>query len=76
MKKFIFSIITMTFVLILNGCSGTPVPYEREENIEINGVVFATSTFEYNNHKYIVFGDIRSHCKIVHDPDCPCNNKK
>ena len=31
--------------------------------------------FEYKGHKYIQFGD-HEYQTIVHDPDCPCRNKK
>ena len=31
--------------------------------------------FEYNGHKYLMFGNEDNRC-IVHDPDCPCHEKK
>lgn len=29
--------------------------------------------YEYDGHKYILFGDSEYNNGIVHDPDCPCH---
>lgn len=30
-------------------------------------------SYEYNGHKYILFGDSEINSGVVHDPDCPCH---
>ena len=32
--------------------------------------------YEYDGHKYILFGDAEGSNGVVHDPDCPCQTVK
>lgn len=31
--------------------------------------------YEYDGHKYILFGDAEGSNGVVHDPDCPCHEQ-
>lgn len=80
MKK-IFYIIA-TALLLASCCSGTTYEISRvdatRERIYINFKEQASKSlnvyrYEYNGHKYILFGDSEFNNGVVHDPDCPCH---
>lgn len=76
MKKFIFitSLIIILIIIL------TPLLYKiyAYNNIEKTFIEkIEITTFEHNNHNYIIFKnyafDLNS---VVHDPDCKCKHNK
>ena len=79
MKKVIYIIAT---VLLLASCCGTTYEISHtdgnKEYVRIklgnNSVKSLTVyRYEYDGHKYILFGDSEFNNGVVHDPDCPCH---
>lgn len=79
MKK-IFYILASTLMLI--SCCGPTYEVSNvdgdKEKIYIkykeNSVKsLSVYRYEYDGHKYILFGDSEYNNGIVHDPDCPCH---
>ena len=79
MKKVIYIIAT---ALLLASCCETTYETSRvdgtRERIYINFKEQASKSlnvyrYEYNGHKYILFGDSEYNNGVVHDPDCPCH---
>lgn len=79
MKKVIYIIAT---ALLLASCRGTT--YESsytDGNKEYMYIKLGTNSvksltvyrYEYDGHKYILFGDSEFNNGVVHDPDCPCH---
>ena len=79
MKKVIYIIAT---ALLLASCCGTT--YESsytDGNKEYMYIKLGTNSvksltvyrYEYDGHKYILFGDSEFNNGVVHDPDCPCH---
>ena len=80
MKKVIYIIATV--LLLASCCSDTTYEISRvdatRERIYINfkGQAFKSLNvyrYEYDGHKYILFGDSEYNNGVVHDPDCPCH---
>lgn len=49
-------------------------PMYKNERISIGGnsnIVIRVVKFEYDGHRYIMFG---GEVGVVHDPDCPCRS--
>lgn len=40
-----------------------------------DGEIKPRSHNDYNGHKYLTFCVPKDHC-VIHDPDCPCQNKE
>lgn len=83
MKK-IFYIIATVF-LLASCCSSTTYEISRVDAIKervyinFNGQLSKKLTvhrYEYDGHKYILFGDSEYDNGVVHDPDCPCHTVK
>ena len=80
MKKVIYIIAT---ALLLASCCETTYETSRvdgtRERIYINFKEQAAKKslnvyrYEYDGHKYILFGDSEYNNGVVHDPDCPCH---
>ena len=81
MKKIFYTIAT---AFLLASCCG--YTYETsctDGNKEYMYIRYGTNStrglsvyrYEYNDHKYILFGDSEYNNGVVHDPDCPCHNK-
>ena len=77
MKKVIYIIAT---ALLLASCCETTYETSRvdgtRERIYINFKEQASKSlnvyrYEYDGHKYILFGDSEYNNGVVHDPDCP-----
>ena len=82
MKKVIYIIAT---ALLLASCCETTYETSRvdgtREPIYINFKEQAFKSlnvyrYEYDGHKYILFGDSEINNGVVHDPDCPCHTVK
>lgn len=82
MKKVIYIIAT---ALLLASCCETTYETSRvdgtRERIYINFKEQAFKSlnvyrYEYDGHKYILFGDSEINNGVVHDPDCPCHTVK
>jgi hypothetical protein len=82
MKKIFYTIAT---ALLLASCCGSTT-YETssvEATRELVYIKFGEQwcksltvyKYEYDGHKYILFGDSEYNNGVVHDPDCPCHNK-
>ena len=80
MKKVIYTIATA--LLLASCCSDTTYKISRvdatKEYVYINfkGDVnksLSVYRYEYDGHKYILFGDSEYNNGVVHDPDCPCH---
>lgn len=82
MKK-IFYIITIALLLV--SCY-SDTTYETsyvdgtKEYVDINfGEQWSENLtvyrYEYDGHKYILFGDSEFNNGVVHDPDCPCHEQ-
>lgn len=80
MKKIFYIIATV--LLLASCCSGSTYEISRvdatRERIYINFKEQASKSlnvyrYEYNGHKYILFGDSEYNNGVVHDPDCPCH---
>ena len=80
MKKIFYIIAT---ALLLASCCSVST-YETsyidgtKEYIHINfgeqwNESFTVYRYEYDGHKYILFGDNEFNNGVVHDPDCPCH---
>ena len=81
-KAFVFSAVTVLVLLSCVACgynkctapNGTCLTGKRGPKSAV--------PFEYQGHKYIIFhsygGYVASSysCAVVHDPDCPCHQKK
>ena len=83
MKK-IFYIIA-TALLLASCCSNTTYETSRingtKEYVHINfkgqwSKSLTVYRYEYDGHKYILFGDSEYNNGVVHDPDCPCHTVK
>ena len=79
MKKIFY---TIAKALMLASCCGTT--YESsytDGNKEYMYIKLGTNSvksltvyrYEYDGHKYILFGDSEFNNGVVHDPDCPCH---
>ena len=80
MKKIFYIIATV--LLLASCCSDTTYETSRvdatKEYVYINlkGQLSKSLTvyrYEYDGHKYILFGDSEYNNGVVHDPDCPCH---
>ena len=83
MKKIFYTIAT---AFLLASCCGSTT-YETssvEATRELVYIKFGEQwcksltvyKYEYDGHKYILFGDSEYNNGIVHDPDCPCHTVK
>ncbi len=79
MKKVIYIIAT---ALLLASCCGTTYEISHTDgNKEYMYIKLGTNSvksltvyrYEYDGHKYILFGDSEINNGVVHDPDCPCH---
>ena len=79
MKKIFYIIAT---ALLLASCCGTTYePSYTDGNKEYMYIKLGTNSvkrltiyrYEYDGHKYILFGDSEINNGVVHDPDCPCH---
>lgn len=79
MKKVIYIIAT---ALLLASCCGTTYEISHTDgNKEYVRIKLGTNSvksltvyrYEYDGHKYILFGDSEYNNGVVHDPDCPCH---
>lgn len=79
MKNFIYTIVILS-AIIITSCEIRTEIKENQTNVRIHSKKknydIIPTHFEYNGHKYIVFKIAQgAKSSIVHDPDCPCNNK-
>lgn len=79
MKKFIYTIILLITVLTTS-CEIRVNSKENQTNVNIyrrnRNYDLIPTHFEYDGHKYILFKILQgAKSSIVHDPNCPCNNK-
>jgi hypothetical protein len=80
MKNFIYTIILLITVLTTS-CEVKIEPTEKQTNVSIYSIKrnydLIPTHFEYDGHKYILFKILQgAKSSIVHDPNCPCNNKQ
>ena len=77
--KFILFLATVFLVACVCTPEGRTVNEASNDQIwyKIKGSEFISSMpimkFEYDGHKYIMFGDGEGK-SVVHDPNCPCHN--
>lgn len=80
MKKVIY--IIATALLLASCCPNTTYETSRVDAtkeyvyINFNGQLnksLSVYRYEYDGHKYILFGDSEYNNGVVHDPDCPCH---
>lgn len=80
MKKVIY--IIATALLLASCCSNATYETSRvdakKEFVYITykeqwSKSLAVYRYEYDGHKYILFGDSEFNNGVVHDPDCPCH---
>jgi uncharacterized protein YxeA len=81
MKKVIY--IIATALLLASCCSNTTYETSHidgtKEYVYINfkeqvsKKSLTVYRYEYDGHKYILFGDSEYNNGVVHDPDCPCH---
>lgn len=80
MKKIFYTIATA--LLLASCCSDTT--YETSHVDAAKEYVYlvfnerwskslSVYRYEYDGHKYILFGDSEINNGVVHDPDCPCH---
>lgn len=79
MKNFTYTIILLAAILITS-CEIRGDLKEKQNDVYIYDIKknydLIPTHFEYDGHKYILFRILQgSDASIVHDPNCPCNNK-
>jgi hypothetical protein len=88
MRKTVFKLFcALALTLGLAGCCDCNEPSNKTEVESTDEVLyinvpndvsfrFQIVDFEYRGHKYILFRGTETKNGVVHDPDCPCRNKK
>lgn len=58
-------------------------PYKQAARVEVNTTLVKQSSFDFEGHRYMIMewtlgrsGPELSGTQLMHDPDCPCKNKK